>query len=213
VARIGYLQRSTTNEPLLEPAITKTGGILALRTSGRSQYRELQMLATYSGERLHNWNVSYVWSSARGDLNTADNFLGDFPSLVVRPNAYGPQPFDAPHRILAYGDIKTRWGISLTPALEIRSGFPYSKVNDRLEFLGARNQAGRFPTFLSLDAQILKSVKIPFLDKRARVGIAVFNLTRHFNPTEVQNNTGSARFGQFFSSFGTSVRGKFEMDF
>jgi len=213
VARVCYLQRSTTNEPVVVPSVINKGGILALSTSGRSQYRELQMLVTYSSERLRNWNVSYVWSSARGDLNTADNFLGDFPSLVIRPNEYGPLPFDTTHRLIAYGDIKTRWGVSLTPALEIRSGFPFSKVNDRLEYIGARNQAGRFPTYLSLDAQILKSLRIPFIDKRVRVGIAVFNLTHHFNPTEVQNNTGSLRFGQFFSSFGTSVRGKFEMDF
>jgi hypothetical protein len=213
VARIGYLQRSTAHEPVIEPSLTKTGGILGLWATGRSQYRELQLLATYSSERFHNWNVSYVWSSARGDLNTADNFLGDSPMLVVRPNEYGPLPFDAPHRFLAYGEIKARFGITVTPALEIRSGFPFSKVNDRLEFIGARNQAGRFPTYISLDAQILKGVRVPFIDKRVRVGIAVFNITHHFNPTEVQNNTGSLNFGKFFSSFGTSVRGKFEMDF
>src|SRR5712691_8741512 len=132
VARIGYLQRSTTKEPVIEPSLTKTGGILALRASGRSQYRELQMLATYSSERLHNWNVSYVWSSAQGDLNTADNFLGDSPTLVVRQNEYGPLPFDAPHRFLAYGEIKARFGISSTPALEIRSSFPFSNINNRI---------------------------------------------------------------------------------
>jgi len=89
----------------------------------------------------------------------------------------------------------------------------YVQVNDRLEFVGARNQAGRFPTYISLDAQILKGVKIPFIDKRVRVGIAIFNITHHFNPVDGQNNLGSLNFGKFFSSFGTTVRGKFEMDF
>jgi hypothetical protein len=32
------------------------------------------------------------------------------------------------------------------PALEIRSGFPYSVVNDRLDFVGVRNSE-RFPLF------------------------------------------------------------------
>lgn len=213
-ARIGYLQRTTTNEAVIIPHLSKTGGgMLIMKSSGRSQYDEVQLLAAYNNQRFRNWNFSYVWSRARGHLNTADNFLGDFPALVVRQNEYGPLPFDAPHRFLAYGEVKTRYDISIAPSLEIRSGFPFSLVNDRLEFIGARNQAGRFPTFISLDAQILKGFRVPFFDKRARAGLAIFNITNHFNPRDVQQNTGSLRVGQFFNSLGTSVRGKFELDF
>jgi hypothetical protein len=52
-----------------------------------------------------------------------------------------------------------------------------------------------------------------FEKHKMRAGVAVFNITNHFNPRDVQNNTGSPRFGQFFNSLGTSVRGKFEIDF
>jgi hypothetical protein len=103
--------------------------------------------------------------------------------------------------------------LTVTPALEIRSGFPLSYVNDRLDFVGRRNQAGRFPAFMSVDVQILKGFKVPFLDKRVRAGAAIFNITNHFNPRDFQNNTGSLHFGQFFNSLGPSVRAKFEMDF
>ncbi len=159
-----------------------------------------------------------MWSSARGDLNTIDNFLGDFPALVVRPNEYGPFPFDAPHRFLAFGQLKMRFDITLAPVFEIRSGFPFSFVNERLDFVGARGQAGRFPAFASLDLQVNKGFAIPkfvpkFEGRRARIGAAIFNITNHFNPRDVQNNTGSPRVGQFFNSLGTSVRGKFEIDF
>lgn len=172
------------------------------------------MLAVYSSPRLGNWNASYVWSSARGDLNTADNFLTDLPAFVIRPNQYGPLSFDAPHRFLIYGQKSLPHDINISPALEIRSGFPYSIVNEQLDFVGARNQAGRFPTFLSLDAQITKGFRIPGFEKhKMRVGVAVFNITRHFNPRDVQNNLGSTHFGQFYNSQGLSVRGKFEMDF
>jgi len=167
----------------------------------------------YDSQRFHNWNFSYVWSKARGDLNTSDNFLSDFPSLVIRSNQYGPLPFDAPHRFLAYGELKAPMAITVTPAFEIRSGFPFSIVDDRLHFVGLRNRAGRFPMFMSLDVQILKGFKIPFFDKRARGGVAIFNITNHFNPRDVQNNTGSQHLGQFFNSLGTSIRAKFEMDF
>lgn len=212
--RLGFLQRVTLNEPLVSPRMGRTGGgTLVLNTKGRSRYREVQALLAYDGGRYHNWNISYVWSRARGDLNTADTFLGDFPALVARPNEFGPLSFDAPHRFIAYGQISAPYKLTIAPAFEIRSGFPYSFWNDRLEFVGARNQAGRFPTFLSLDVQILKGFKIPFFDKRMRAGVAIFNISNHFNPRDVQSNTGSLHLGQFYNSLGASVRAKFEMDF
>ncbi len=213
-ARIGFLQRSTMNEAIVIPRVNRFGeGMYVLKSSGRSQYREAQALLAYDNQRFHNWNFSYVWSKARGDLNTSDNFLSDFPSLVIRANQYGPLPFDAPHRFLAYGELKAPMAITITPAFEIRSGFPFSIVDDGLDFVGLRNRAGRFPMFMSLDVQILKGFKIPFFDKRARGGVAIFNITNHFNPRDVQNNTGSQHLGQFFNSLGTSIRAKFEMDF
>jgi hypothetical protein len=206
--RVGYLQRSTKNEPIIIPRRS----MLLLESRGRSQYRELQVLALYNNQRFHNWNASYVWSRAQGNLNTTDNFLGDFPAFVIRASQFGRLPFDITHRFLAYGEVKAPRGITIMPALEIRSGFPFSFVNDRLDFVGPRNRA-RFPAFLSLDTSILKSFRVPFLDKRMRAGVVIFNITNHFNPRDVQNNTGSLQFGQFFNSLGRSVRGKFEMDF
>ncbi|MBA3713988.1 MAG: TonB-dependent receptor [Pyrinomonadaceae bacterium] len=218
-ARLGYLERTTTNDFIIEPREGASDtGRLVLSSRGRSRYRELQLLAAYTKLPIGSWNASYVWSSARGDLNTVDDFLGDFPSVVVRRNEYAPLPFDAPHRFLVYGELKTRYDITVSPSLEIRSGFPFSFVNEQLDFIGARNKAGRFPTFISLDAQVIKGFAIPkFVPKlegrRVRIGVAVFNITNHFNPRDVQSNLGSSRAGQFFNSLSTSVRGKFEFDF
>lgn len=211
--RVGYLQRSTKHEPLIVPKITSASqGLLVLKSRGVSTYNEFQAIALFNNRRFHNWNIAYVWSRARGSLNTADNFLSDFPAYVVRANESGPLPFDARHRFLAYGEIKAPLEITVMPAFEIRSGFPFSFVNERLDFVGARNQA-RFPMFLSLDATVLKGFTIPFLDKKARAGVVIFNITNHFNPRDVQNNTGSLQVGQFFNSLGTSFRAKFELDF
>lgn len=206
--RVGYLWRSTKNEPVIVPRPSA----LVLESDGRSQYHELQVLALYNSRRFPNWNVSYVWSRAQGNLNTTDNFLSDFPAFVIRANQFGTLPFDIPHRFLAYGEVKAPFGITIMPALEIRSGFPFSFVNDRLDFVGERNRT-RFRPFLSLDASILKSFKVPVFDKRVRAGVVVFNITGHFNPRDVQNNLDSLQVGQFFNSLGRSVRGKFEMDF
>ena len=219
--RIGYLQRSTTDDFIVDSIDASGGsndGALVLSNLGRSRYRELQLLAIYDNPRIGTWNATYVWSKARGDLNSIDNFLGDFPAFVVRPNEYGPQPFDAPHRFLAYGQLRMRYDINISPLVEIRSGFPFSFVNERLDFVGPRNQAGRFPTFLSLAVQVTKGFAIPKVvprigGRRARIGVAVLNTTNHFNPRDVQNNIASPQLGQFFNSLGTSVRGKFEFDF
>ena len=211
--RSGYVHRVTKNEPLIIPRVTNNGGgLLVLKNRGVSRYHEFQLLALYDDRRFHNWNFSYVWSKAQGSLNTSDNFLGDFPAFVVRANQYGSLPFDIPHRFLAYGEVKVPYGLTVMPAVEIRSGFPFSFVNEQLEFVGVRNLA-RFPTFLSLDATVLKSFTIPYFDKKARAGVIIFNITNHFNPRDVQNNVASPHFGQFFNSLGTSVRGKFELDF
>jgi len=211
--RTGYVHRFTNNEPIITPELSSDGGgFLVLKSRGVSRYNEFQLLALYDTPRFHNWNVSYVWSKAQGSLNTADNFLGDFPAAVVRPDQYGTLPFDISHRFLAYGEVKAPHGITLMPALEIRSGFPFSVVNERLDFVGARNSQ-RFPTFLELDMTILKSFTVPYFDKTARAGVIIFNITNHFNPRDVQNNLGSQQFGQFFNSLGTSVRAKFELDF
>ena len=211
--RTGYVHRYTKNEPIITPELSDDGGgFLVLKSRGVSRYNEFQALALYDNRRFHNWTISYTWSKAQGNLNTADNFLGDFPAFVVRPDQYGALPFDAPHRFMAYGEIKAPYGLTVMPALEIRSGFPYSVVNDRLDFVGVRNSQ-RFPAFLSVDVTVLKSFTVPFLDKPARAGAIIFNITDHFNPRDVQNNLSSLQFGQFFNSLGTSVRGKFEIDF
>jgi hypothetical protein len=216
--RIGYLQRSTTDDFIVDPLPASSQSALVLSNLGRSRYRELQLLAIYDNPRIGTWNAAYVWSKAQGDLNSIDNFLGDFPAFVVQPNEYGPQPFDATHRFLAYGQLRIRWDINISPLVEIRSGFPFSFVNERLDFVGPRNRAGRFPTFLSLAVQVTKGFAIPKFvprigGRRMRIGLAVLNTTNHFNPIEVQNNITSPRLGQFFNSLGASVRGKFEFDF
>ncbi|MEP6900367.1 MAG: carboxypeptidase regulatory-like domain-containing protein [Actinomycetota bacterium] len=216
-ARLGFLQRFTKNDLLVDPFnLSATTGTLLLNSRGHSRYDELQFLLVYSNERFGQWNASYVFSRAAGDLNTADKFLGDTPPFVVRPNEYRRQPFDAPHRILFYGeiDVSKKHEIRVAPLFEIHSGFPYSAVNERLDFVGARNSAGRFPLYVSLDLQITKGIKLPFFkDKHARVGVALFNLTNHFNPRDVQMNLTSPNYGQFYNSLGTSVKAKFDVDF
>ncbi len=214
--RFGYLQRQTTHDLIVQPVVfgPNTGGHL-LSSTGRSRYAEFQILASYVHEKYGNWNVSYTFSNTRGDLNTADTTLGDFPSLAVRPNEFSRLPFDAPHRFLAYGQFDLPYDIRVAPLFEYRTGFPFSAVNDRLEFVGPRNRAGRFPDYYSLDLQISKGFPITFRKKqyRLRPGAALFDVTRHFNPRDVQNNVNNPNFGKFYNSLGFGVKAKFDIEF
>jgi hypothetical protein len=90
------------------------------------------------------------------------------------------------------------------PVLDIRTGFPYSIIDEDRNFVGPRNLAGRFPNFASLDLEILRSVSLPgrFNKYRVELGLKVFNLTNHFNPRDFQNNLASDDFGGFFNGVG-----------
>ncbi len=213
--RFGYLRRTVKNDLLFEPSVGlgNTGAIL-LSSNGRSRYDEFQFVTTYSKPGFGQWNASYVFSRSRGDLNTADAIYNETPALVLRPNEYAPLAFDARNRFLIYGQLDFPHDIRIAPLFEIRSGFPFSKFDASLNYIGGRNRAGRFPAHMSMDLQITKGFILPFFDKKkARVGVALFNLTNHFNPRDVQSNLTSPNFGQFYNSLGVSVKAKFDIEF
>jgi hypothetical protein len=86
----------------------------------------------------------------------------------------------------------------------VRTGFPFSLIDEDRNFVGPRNRAGRFPTFVSLDMQVSRTISLPgpFNKYRAHLGLKVFNLTNHFNPRDFQNNLASNGFGNFSNGVG-----------
>ena len=215
IVRVGYLQRTGRNDLIVQPVIFSPAlGANQLSSTGRSRYREFQALATYNNVKYGNWNVSYTNAKAEGDLNTADVVIDQFPALNIRPNQYSLLPFDVKHRFLAYGQVDLPYKIRLAPLFEYRTGFPFSAVNDRLEYVGGRNRAGRFPDFLSLDLTLTKGVRFPFFEKYlVRVGASLFNVTNHFNPRDVQNNIFNPNYGTFYNSLDFGVKARFDVDF
>ncbi len=208
--RIGYEERHTHRDFLIQPASLQNE--LRLQNDGRSLYREFQALARFRFQEGRNIFISYVRSQARGDLNDYNTYFGNLRNPVIRPNEFGRQPFDAPNRLLFWGDFALPHAIVITPVIDWRSGFPYSALNQQQDFVGQRNSAGRFPQLFTLDVLVMKGLKIPFRGKtyRGRAGITFFNLTNHFNPRDVQTNLASPQFGGFYNSPGISMRLKFE---
>jgi hypothetical protein len=211
--RLGYQQRSTTRNFLLNPDRVAEGDFLTLSNSGRDRYREFEATARYRlGEKTH-LTASYVRSSAVGDLNDFNSFFGNVAQAVIRPNERSLLSFNAPNRFLFWAEVQAPFKLTISPVLDIHSGFPYSVVNEQLDFVGGRNKAGRFPRFTTLDLEVLRQVKLPFTKHKGRIGVRTFNLFNSFNPVDIQNNLASSDFGTFFNSRDRQIRGKFVVDF
>lgn len=206
--RLGYEDRSTRRDFTLEP----TTDALLLQNNGRSRYRELQAVARFRFQEGRNIFLSYVRSEARGNLNDFNTYFGNQKHPVIRPDEYGRQPFDAPHRLLFWGDFAVPFNMVVTPVVDWHSGFPFSIIDENQDFVGPRNAGGRFPRLLTLDLLVMKALKIRFRGKeyKGRAGFTVFNIMNHWNPRDVQNNIASPQFGTFFNSADRSIRLKFE---
>ncbi len=208
--RLGYEERHARRDFIIEP-ISQPGALL-LQNTGRSLYRELQVVARFRFQEGRNIFLSYVRSQSRGDLNDYNTYFGNLRNPVIRADEYGRQPFDAPNRLLFWGDFGLPFDIVATPVVDWRSGFPFSLLNEKQDYVGPRNGGGRFPQLVTLDLLVTKGLRIPFRGKKykGRVGLTVFNLTNHWNPRDVQNNLASSQFGAFFNGAGRSFRTKFE---
>ena len=206
--RIGYEDRNTRRDFVLVPSFTQ----LLLQNTGRSRYRELQATARFRFQEGRNIFLSYVRSEARGNLNDFNTYFGNLKQAVIRPDEYGKQPFDVPHRLLFWGDFAVPFNMVVSPVVDWHSGFPFSIVDGLQNFVGPRNEGGRFPQLLTFDLLVMKALKIHFRGKeyKGRAGFTIFNITNHWNPRDVQNNIASEQFGTFYNSPGRSVRLKFE---
>jgi hypothetical protein len=212
--RVGYQQRQGRREfvlnPMSEPGAVATGSssneqsILALSNSGSSRYRELEVTARYKFREHDEFIASYVRSSAIGDLNDFNSYFGNFENPIIRANERSRLPFDVPNRFLIRGEFHSKYGLTWSPVLDVRTGFPFSLIDEDRNFVGPRNLAGRFPTFVSLDMQVMKTISLPgrFNKYRAHLGLKVFNVTNHFNPRDFQNNLASDNFGNFSNGVG-----------
>jgi len=210
--RVGYQQRDNRDETVIdETVVDATAGAVVLRSDGRSRYREAQVTGRYTFHGDDRIVASYTRSSAIGNLNDFNGFFGNIENPVIRPDERGALPWDAPNRVLVWASLALPHGFALFPVLDTRTGFPVSNVDGDRNFVGPRDGVGRFPTFVSLDAQVTKRFRV--LGHNATIGLKVFNITDHFNPRDYQGNLASANFGGFDNSVGRTFRGKWIFEF
>ena len=199
--KANYLRRRGQHEYVLEPDPAR--GELRLQSTGRSRYWELEFTARYVGSERRDLTFSYVRSRGVADLNHYDQFYGNLRNPIVRPGEYNLISTDVPHRLLIRGtiDLPKQWDIA--PLIEIRSGFPWSAVDEFQDFVGPRNRAGRLPSVRSVDFSLSRPWKIA--KYKFRAGIKVFNLFGPSAERDVQTNVASPDFGRFFNPIDRSI--------
>jgi hypothetical protein len=202
--RVSWLYSQTRNLFIVNPVPGVFGGdgLLGLFNTGAANYHEFEATLHFRPVRHADLNISYVWSRARGDLNTVSNIFLPFEQPVIRPNVSGILPSDVPNRVVSWGMFELPWSLIVSPVVDAHTGFPYSNVDVLQNYAGLPN-GQRFPTFFSLDAQVYRDfhLHLPFTEhgsrRKVRVGLYSINLTNHGNFHDVYNNVTSPFFGKF----------------
>jgi hypothetical protein len=195
--RANYLERHGRHELLMDSSSQGAAGRLTLDSDGRSSYRDIEVGSRFRLGKALDLDLTYTRSRSTGDLNDAFGYyLNLTANPILRPNAYGPTDTDAPNRFVARGRAQLgRWAFEV--GSDIRSGFPWSPVNEQMEFVGPRNSQ-RFPRRAVLD--VLVERMLPIRRFKPWVGVGFNNVFNSFIPSDVQRNLASPYFGQFYNS-------------
>ena len=202
--RLSYLVSQTQRLFTLNTVIDATAGdsVFGLANDGTSHYRQFEVTVHGRPVERSELNVSYVWSRARGDLNTLSDFFVPFEQPVIRPNVSGILSSDVPHRVVGWGTFPLPWKLTFSPVVDVHSGLPFSELDVLQNYLGLPNSL-RYPTFFSLDIKVYRefALRLPFMgrssNRKIRFGIYSLDVTNHQNPHDVYNEVASPFFGRF----------------
>lgn len=193
-----HLRRSGSHELIVERVLGASGAELRLSSGGASRYRETGLQVQYTRNDRFHLDTTYVHADSAADLNAFSAFFNTVREPLIRRNEFAPTPSNAPHRLIARARLVVQQKWRFVPLLEIRSGFPYSVVDERLEFVGPRNRDQHFPTLIRFN--IAAERQISFAGWRPWLGVRILNVFNRIEPRDVQNNLSSPGFGQFFNS-------------
>jgi hypothetical protein len=201
--KVSYLQSQTSSLFVVSPWGEDPGAptTLGLSHLGNSRYREFQVGFHYRAGRRGDLNIAYLRSQTKGSLNTLSDTYVPFEQPIIRPNMNDYLASDIPNRLLGSGVFQLPRGFTVSPVVDLHTGFRYSNVDVLNNYVGRPNNQ-RFPTYFSLDMKLYRDFKLPAFagrikDHRFRIGVYSLNLTNHLNPHDVFNNMASPVFGHF----------------
>jgi Carboxypeptidase regulatory-like domain/TonB dependent receptor len=196
-----FMRRSGSHEFVVTP--DPAARELRLTSTGTSIYKELEVTTRYMGGERRDITVSYVWAKGTADLNSYDQFYGNLRNPIIRANENSLMPTDVRHRLIVRGTVGLPGQWDFVPVVEVRSGFPWSAVDEFQDFVGARNRTGRLPAVHTLDFTLARPWR--FKKYRFRAGLKVYNAFGASAQRDVQNNVASPDFGKFFNPIERSI--------
>ena len=207
--RAKYLQSEAQDRLTIQAEnIGASEGALVLGSGGTAHTRQFEFTAAMGENAKRQFFFSYVRQYARGDINDANGYLGNFPFPIVRQDVVASLPSEIPNRFLLWGTYSLPYKIRIMPKLELRNGFPYYNTDIYQNYVADSGPQPRFPRYFSADIRISKDIQVS--SKHAvRISGSVFNLTNHFNALEVYTNQAAPLFGTFIGNYDR----KFTVDF
>jgi len=208
LVRVNYRENRATHRPVIERVAHDAGAALELSSTGELTAREFDATVRWTLGERGTLFVSFSKMRTSADLNDFGVIYDNYRDPLVLDNEVSLQPFDVPNRVLLWGVLTLPKGITVTPGIEWRSGFPYSVHAEDYSVVGEQNRS-RFPHFFSADVGVTKQLSL--FGTELRVGVQAYNLTSHHNPRDVVSNIASAAFGEFRNSVGSSFGLKLDL--
>jgi hypothetical protein len=194
-----YIRKRNSDEFVYLNETPKSAGFtdirLQLRNARQDHYDSVQTSVRQNFKGEYFWSASFTRSSARSNQVLGFSLDSIFDPLFFGTNR-GPLPWDAPYRVISYAwapmpHFKT---LDFSYALDWRSGFPFSIVNQQQEILGSPD-SHRFPTYFNLGTYLEKRFDFAKMHWAVRGGFD--NVTNHKNAQVVDNNIDSGTFLTF----------------
>jgi outer membrane receptor protein involved in Fe transport len=193
VSRVEYIQKAGREDSRLAAVPAADGFNLLFNNSGKSDYRAVEFIF----DRPVRTDLRILASYTHSNAKARPSMSLDFPDPAVESVGEVPVEWNAVHRFVSWGYFPLPAHLYGSFAVEARSGFPFTTVDDLNHVVGPYN-SNRMPTFFSTDASLEKQLPIPFENgKRVAVRIGVTNLFNHFNPRTVDPNIDSSSFLRF----------------
>ena len=200
--QVGARRRFGSKLPTVE--LPEEGGPTPIIGNGTSDYQEVQVAVRKLWANQSQIFVSYVRSSSVGESNDFGTLYRNLDTPLLDRNARAVVPADVPHRLRGWATFSLPLRIVVSPAVDWRSGFPFSALDVYQRYIVAPNTE-RYPTYFSTDLTTFKTFEI--FSKEMDFGLQLFNLTAHENPRDVVAVVASPRYGQFSASFGVTIAG------
>jgi hypothetical protein len=178
-------------------------GDFVLQNTRKERYDAITLTARRVFSGGHVILASYTRSRARS--NEVLDFNVDQP-IFFEHQAPGPLAWDAPNQFISWGLLPLKiWQLDFAFAVQERSGFPFSFVNQEQQLIGAPN-SHRFPAFFSLNTHLERRFELHNYLFAIRVGFD--NVTGRRNYFYVDNNIDSPSFLLFSGYMGRTFTGR-----